>query len=293
MKTIRKLYLQNASGERWGLNGENGVFCTDLAGFGFTLEPSFANVGQGFFPLESADPETQNSIPFTLVFTKASYASYQMFVDWLASAGTVALIYNPAGKQEYHRDVLVNFLQKGELTQVGWLEIPCSFYCITPWYMPHPTLLSIQSSGKDERKRYAYRYTDSLKYGMDSSAGLFATIAGAGHIPAALELFYYGAIKNPQIKLVGNISNKTLGVCSISAVLQDTDVLKFSTKYEASGVKKISAAGVETDLLDALDLSLKPFFHAPVNEPCTVSIESDDFFAGRAELFVYYYYRSV
>ena len=293
MKSIRKLYFQNATGQRWGLNGEDGVYCTDLAGFGFTLEPTFANVGHGFFPLEAADPETQNSVPFTLVFTKAPYESYQMLMDWLAAAGTVTVIYNPTGKQEYCRDVVVNFMQKGERTRVGWLEVPCSFYCITPWYTPYPTLLSIRNNGKDERKRYPYRYTSSLKYGMNSSAGLFTTIAGAGHIPAALELFYYGAIKNPLIKLTGNISNKTHGVCSVAAVLQETDMLKLSTKYEASSIRKISADGLETDLLDALDLSLTPFFHVPVDEPCTVSIESNDFFSGRTELFVYYYYRSV
>lgn len=293
MRSIRKLFLQNASGQRWGLNGENGVYCTDLSGFGFTLGPTFGNVGQGFFFQESEDAETQMSIPFTLVFTKSPYETYQMFCDWLAAAGKLSVVYNPTSKKEYLRDVSVSFIQKGELTRVGWLEIPCSFNCLTPWFLPTPTVFAIHSSGEDERKRYSYRYTDSLKYGMDSSAALSATIAGAGHMPGAIEVTYFGAIKNPQIKLIGNISGRTLGVCSIAAVLESTDVLKFSTKYESSGVKKISASGIETDLLDAIDLSLMPFFHIPVNEPCTVSIESDDFFVGSAEMSVYYYYRSV
>ena len=293
MKTIRKLYFQNASGLRRGLNGEDGIYCTELSGFGFTLEPAFTNIGHGFFPAETADADAQASIPFTLVFTKDPYGSYQILMDWLAAAGTVTIIYNPTGKQEYCRDVIVNFMQKGELTDVGWLEVPCSFYSITPWYQHYPTALTIQKNGKDERKRYTYRYTDTLKYGMDSSAALSTTIVGAGHIPGALELIYCGSIKNPRIKLTGNISNRTLGVCSVAAVLEDTDVLRFSTKYEKSYVKKVSPAGLETDLLDALDLSLTPFFRVPVNEPCTVSIESDDSFSGRAELLVYYYYRSV
>ena len=136
-------------------------------------------------------------------------------------------------------------------------------------------------------------YTDILKYGMDSAAALSATIAGAGHMPGALDLSYYGAIKNPHIKLTGNISGKTIGFCSVATVLEATDVLRFSTKYDESFVKKISASGLETDLLDSVDISLTPFFRVPVNEPCTISIESDDFFSGRAEVLVYYYYRSV
>ena len=42
-----------------------------------------------------------------------------------------------------------------------------------------------------------------------------------------------------------------------------------------------------------LDLSTMPFFHIPVNEPCTLSVEADAAFSGSAELTIYYYYRSV
>ena len=58
-------------------------------------------------------------------------------------------------------------------------------------------------------------------------------------------------------------------------------------------MKKIGADGTETDLLDALDLSMGPFFHIPVNEPCALSIEADTPVTGRASLLIYYYYRSV
>lgn len=293
MKSIRKLYFQNDSGERWGLNGENGVYCTDLAGFGFSFEASFADIGNGFFSGESKSKDVQSAIPFTFVFVKDPYGSYQMLMDWLSGSDKLTIVYDPTGRQEYFKDVVVEFAQKGELNKVGWLEVPCSFLGVTPWYLSKPTLLSIQSAGKDDRKKYTYQYTSTLKYGMDSASALSAIIAGAGHIPAALEMIYYGAIKNPKVKLVGNITGKTFGVCSITTVLEKNDVLVFSTKYESSSVKKIDSAGVETDLLDVLDLSLTPFFHVPVNEPCTISVESDDFFSGRAEIFVYYYYRSV
>ena len=82
-------------------------------------------------------------------------------------------------------------------------------------------------------------------------------------------------------------------ICSVTVVLSEGDQLKLSTRYENSYVKRITAAGVETDLLDVLDLSLTPFFHIPVNEPCTVSIEADSAFTGKADLLIYYYFRSV
>ena len=293
MRSIRKLYFQNASGDRRGLNGENGVYCTDLAGFGFSFESVFSNIGQGFFPVDTAVKDVQSSIPFTLIFTKNAYKAYQDFINWLSAARSLTIVYNPTGDREYFKDIVIDFVQKGELTRVGWLEAPCSLFGVTPWYLPQPTILGIQSSGTDERKRYPYRYTNALTYGMNSSAALSATIAGTGHIPAALELTYYGAARSPKIKLTGNISNKTFGICYIDTALDSADILKLSTKYDNSFVKKISAEGMETDLINNLDLSLTPFFHVPIDEPCTVSIESDDVLSGRADLSVYYYYRSV
>lgn len=293
MRSIRKIAFQNADGERFGLNGENAVYAMSLAGLGFTLAPTFADLGRGFYAPVSDESEPQGTTAFTLVFTKKPYEVYKTLVDWLCAAGTVTLVYNPTGKQEYFKDVIINFLQKTELNAMGWLEIPCSFFSRTPWYMPTPAVLDLGTAGEKRSKRYTYRYNKQLKYGMDSSAALSGTVMGAGHVPGALELTYVGAITNPKIRLVGNISGKTYGVCSVAVTLEPSDTLKFSSRYEQSYVKRINAAGAETDLLDALDLSSTPFFHIPVDEPCTVSIESDAAFSGRADLLIYYYYRSV
>lgn len=293
MRSIRKLYLRNAAGERYGLNGEKGVYASALSGFGFSLSPSFADLNRGFFVPVSTEKEPQNPIAFTMTFTRTPYQSYNALVNWLSSAGTLTIVYSPDGSKEYWRDVSVNFMQKGELSAVGWLEIPCSFQCNTPWYLPAPSSLRLETSGTDESKRYDYVYSDSLRYGSDSTATLSGTIAGAGHIPGSLDLIYHGAITNPKIRLTGNISGKTFGVCSVAVTLAATDRLEVSTRYENSYVKRITAAGVETDLLDVLDLSSNPFFHIPVDEPCTLSIEADAIFTGSADLLIYYYYRSV
>lgn len=269
------------------------MYAHALTGFGFTLSPGFADLGRGFFSPVSDASEPQNTIPFTITFIRHPYETYKALVDWLATAVRLTLVYNPTGAQEFYRDITVNFAQKSEKTEVGWLEVPCSFFCITPWYLPTPTVLDLGTAGKDRSKRYTYRYTESLRYGQDSSASLSGVITGSGHIPGSLEITYRGAIANPRIRLVGNTSGKTYGVCSIESVLTETDTLKISTRYEDAYVRKISAAGEQTDLLDVLDLSSTPFFHLPVDEPCTISVESDAAFTGSADLLVYYYFRSV
>lgn len=290
---MRKLYFQNTVGQRWGLNGDRGVYAHALAGFGFTLSPGFADLGRGFFSSVSNEAEPQNTLPFTITFTKNAYETYESFIDWLSAAKTITVVYDTVGRQEFWRDVSINFIQKGEKNEVGWLECPCSFFCRTPWYLPTPTTLDLGTGGHDSRKRYTYHYTKDLRYGQNSSAVLAGTISGAGHIPGALEVTYRGAITNPKIRLVGNISGNTYGLCSVSTVLLASDMLKFSSRYEDSYVKRIAAGGAETDLLDVLDLSSTPFFHIPVDEPCTISIESDSLFTGTADLLIFYYYRSV
>ena len=285
--------MQNHNKERIRLTGERGIYASSLAGLGFTMTPVFADLNRGFFIPVSDENEPQNTVPFTITFTQNPYQVYKQFADWINTAKTLTIVYSPFGSQEYCRDVCVNFLQKGELNAVGWLEVPCSFYCITPWYLPSPTQLNLESTGIDESKRYDYYYTESFRYGTDSSASLMETIAGAGHIPGSLELRYHGAITNPRIRLTGDVSGRTYGICSVSAVFLASDTLAVSTRYEESYVKRISADGLETDLLDALDLSTTPFFHIPIDEPCTLSIEADAPFVGAADMLVYYYYRSV
>lgn len=234
-----------------------------------------------------------NNATVTLTFTQTPYYSYKSLLDWLTAAGTVTVVYDPTGAQEYCRDVTISSLQKGELNEVGWLDIPCSLLCGTPWYMPYPTELALETSTTDEIKRYDFSYSDELRYGSGSPSTLTCTIAGAGHIPGSLELTYHGAVTNPQIRLTGDVSGKTYGLCALTVVLEASDTLKISTRYENGYVKKVSAGGAETDLLDVLDLSTTPFFHIPVDEPCTISLEADAALDGVAELLIYYYYRSV
>lgn len=289
---MRKLYFQNAAGDRIGLNGQDGIYATSLSGFGFTLNQSFADLSSGFFPPVTDAKDPQNTLAFTLVLTGDAYARHQSLMNWLAAAEKITIVYDPTGSQEYCRDVVVKFIQKGELSTAGWLSMPSSFMCTTPWYLPVPATLQI-SGFANEGKRYAFTYDNELRYGPDSDAYMSAALAGTGHIPGALEVSLRGAIRSPKLKLVGSRTGKVIGICSLPITLAETERLEYSSRYENSYVRKVSADGTVTDLLDVLDLSLTPFFRMPVNEPSTLSVEADAEFIGSAELKAYYYFRSV
>lgn len=293
MRKIRKISLQNASGQRFLMDGTQGVYASNLTGLGFSLDPVFADLQHGFFLPVSAEFEPQQHPAFTVTFTRNAYQMYKRFVDWVASAGALTLVYQPFGEAEYFRDIAITSVQKGELNAVGWLEAPCTCACATPWYLPAPTVLSLEGGSGGTSKRYPYRYSADLRYGSDSAAALSGLVVPAGHIPAALDISFSGAIVNPRIRLRGNVSGKNYGVCSAAVSLGTSDTLRFSSRYERSFLTKVTAAGVETDLLDVLELGTEPFFHVPLEEPCTLTIESDALISGSARVQIYYYFRSV
>ena len=293
MSRARKFYLENAAGERMDLNGEARIYLVDPTGLGITVARSYADLGNGFFTPITSQSMPQQQPGGTLVFTGSQpYADYRRFINWTMSSQDLVLVYLSYGSVEYYRKIDVNYMSKGELTRVGWLEVPVSFATRTPWYRAKPTKLTITNT-KNKEHRYPYRYTSDLIYGGSSGSTFSAAINSGGHVPAALELQYSGSILNPRITLRGEISGDIYGICQINASISTRETLEFSTLVQNSYVRKRSASGEITDLLHTVDLSYEPFFKIPITEPSVLEMEADTSLSGVATLQVYYYFGSV
>lgn len=292
MPTIRKFYLENAAGERFGLQGEAGVYFTEPAGLGYELDPPFADLGRGFFSPLDEELEPQGSVTGTLKFVPPAYSHYRALVDWIASAGSLLLIYCPFGSEEFQKAVSVEYLQKGELDKTRLLSSPVSFFGHSPWRRPVPAEIAMDSGEGQTRARYSGRYPG--RYGGDAAGAMSARISAAGHLPGAVLLRYHGAVTGPEIRLTGAVSGEVYGIARLpGASLQTGDTLELCTLWEDSYVRKISASGAVTDLLPFLDISQDPFFHLPTDEDAVLTMESDAAFSGSAELLAYYYFRTV
>lgn len=292
-KKFRKFYLLNAAGDRFGLNGERGVYLTEPEGLGYVLSPAFADLKNGFFRETETDAEPQQTVAGTLVFVNPNaYSNYRTFVDWANSAGDLRLVYLPFGSTEFYRQVSVNYIQKGELTKTRWLEAPVALFGLSPWYRPEATVLDMAAGATGNRKRYTYRYTPELRYGTAAAAQLSGTVNPAGHVPASLTFEFFGAIVNPVLSLIGVNTGTVYGRAAVTASLLATDTLEYSSMYRNSYIQVRHADGSTTDLLDSVDLSGDPFFRAPVTEPATFAMSSDASFTGQGELQIYYYFRS-
>lgn len=291
---MRKFWLENSIGERRPLNNENGIFLSNPTGLGATLTPTSINMRHGFFSRVAIDEEPQNSISGDLVFARdcCSYADYRGFADWVFAATKLYFIYNPYGEKEFYRRVEVDYLTKTEMARGEWLSVPFNLLCFTPWYSPENVILSVSSGGEDSFK-YDFSYTPNLAYSASYGGDVSASMTSTGHIPAALKVIYRGAIINPIIS-VQNANGVLIGKCKITAQLDHTETLLFSSAYLDSYVVKRKADGTYEDLISKVDLLGDPFFKIPPNEEFALIIEaSDSIQASKVEARVFYYYRTV
>ena len=290
---MRKFYFLNSSGERWPLQGEKGVYITDPTGLGVTLAQTYADLQNGFFVGVSSANEPQSAPHATLLFVRPAYAAYRQLINWLAAAGDLELVYCPYGTEEFHRRVDVQAISKGELDEHAFLACELSLLARSPWFKAAATRLDLASQSADESLRYDIVYTDDLIYGEDATASLSGTLHPDGHVPAAISVTFSGGAASPVISLTGQLTGKLYGACRISDTIASGETLLFSTDYLDSYVRKLSAAGVQTDLLSKIDLDGEPFFRLPLTEPCTLTIAAQAAISGAADVEVFYYYRSV
>lgn len=290
---MRKFYFSDASGERWPLQGEKGVYFSAPSGLGVSLAPSYADLQRGFFLPVATAAEPQGVPHATLVFVRPAYPTYRQLVNWLAAAEELELIYCPYGAEEFHRRVDVQALTKGELDKNAFLSCELSLLARSPWYKAAAVHLDLASQTTDESLRYDITYTDDLIYGDDVTSDLSGTLYPEGHIPAALSVTFYGGAVSPVISLTGDVTGRLYGACRIDDTVAAGETLLFSSDYLDSYVRKRTAQGATVDLLDKIDLDGEPFPRLPLTEPCTLSISAEAAISGAADVAVYYYYRSV
>lgn len=288
---IRKFYLENEIGERKSLNGD--IFLQNPAGLGVSLDPSFANIGMGFFTNITDEEEPQMPVLGDLVLKKKAYAEYKAFVDWIIAAEKLFLIYNPAGNAEYFRQVDLAYITKTELGVGRWLTAPVAFSPLTPWYLPRPLVLTMETA--TAAMRFSFRMDNVLRFPNAGLGNFTVELQNSGHIPAAIRFEFSGSVESPKLDLTDAVSSEVYGSCRIDTSTEAGEVLIISTEYLQPKAEKISLGGSHTDLLDFLDVSNDPFFRVPPGRLCRLrfSSASESPITGAANAKIYEYFRTV
>lgn len=289
----RKIYIQNDLGSRIALNGENGITIVDSTGFGVDTSEDFADIGHGFFSPVRTDKYPQQSVAGTLMFQGLdTFAMYKSFADFLMRSARLYIVAElVSGAGAYMKEVRINFLTKGERKK-NYLEVPVSFISLTPWFQN--VKLNIRL---DRAPAVATRFGTSIfGSGLFTAAfdsGFTTEIPVNGQLPAVLELTFAGSVSNPRIELRGQETGKLLCRCAVSATLSAGDRLEYSANPVNAYIRKVSAGGTVTDLMDRVDPSSDPFALIPISEPSLLTFSGDAEPDGSAEASIRYYYRSI
>lgn len=291
---MRKFYLEDQNGERVPLNNETGIFLYNPEGLGIEYSHDYGESGSGFF-MRIKDGVSQLETSFTLVmppdgFSESSYERYKKFLDWIYKAEELYFVYNPYGNNEYYKHIEFRSIEKTEYDKYGSLQPKVAIVPLTPWYLPNPIHINFGEES-EYALRFDYEYTDELVYGVGSQ-DYTAEVESVGHIPSAIKLTYKGQVINPIFTLRGAATRKVYGECKVDGNFVSTDTIEFSTAEQDSYIKKIDKNGVETDLLDSIDITTNPFFRIPLSEPCEVTLSGEGIL-GKITMLQYVYYRGV
>lgn len=282
---MRKFYIEDSTGFRYGLNGEQDIWLTEPNGLGASFYTSYAEIGGGFFKPVYSDA-SQGAVTGNITFLTDVYGAYQTFTTWLMKASALFLIYQPTDT-EYRAQVKVNFISKSEINRGRWMTVPMSFSLTTPWYAPSPVSLDIVPTPADVM-RYSFRY-DLARYGASAAGNMTAVVQSTGHIPASFDFTYVGELVNPAITLTGQGSGTVYGRIGIATSLAPGDTLEVSTRYLDSYIR----SALQGDLLPYVNLSYDPFPHIPLDEPVVIAITATNTLTGVITLAVNNYYRTV
>lgn len=294
MRPIRSFALINAVGDRYDLNGADGIYASDPTGLGLSLSPVMGDVGRGFFAILSDESEPQLPCGFTVTFTDRAnaYDQYFALARWLAAAGDALLLaYAPTPETEYLRSVSVTRISKSEKDQVGWLPVGVELRPRTPWYLPTPLDVPVEDQS-DKLLRFPWRM-DRARYDLTDRSRFSAELPPGGDVPAAIRFVYSGsAVADPELTLTGLLTGTVYGRCVIHTSLAADETLDYFSGYLTGHVRKITATGAVVDLTDALDPANDNYMRLPVAEPASLAFAVNGQ-PGRATAEVDYFFRTV
>lgn len=286
---MRKFSIQNQYGEKIELQGGS-IFFHSPEGLGFANKVEYME-SDSFFIATRREPEQVLKSGSLLFKPQGAYQSYFDFVNWLLSAETLTLGYNPSGTQ-YYMDVDVISIDKGELTTGGALDVPVTFAPISPIYSP--LNLNLQIGGGDLGSIKMYNYTYPHQYAATGVSGEIEFTVDA-QISSDFSFVIEGPVSEPVITATRLDTNAVIGEIDLSSVsVTAGEVLRFSTVPTSAGATLETSGGAQ-DLTSYLGLSsnVPTFFQLPANVPVQFALTAESISGVTVDIRVYRYYRSV
>ena len=131
----RLFAIENDAGEKWDLNGNQGIFLYSPSGLGIKDELITSDLGYGFFRDLNNKKVPSEPIVGDLLFLPGNpYKIYRDFLSFVFNSKKLKILYRPYGTDTYYIDGRFEYLEKEELDKSGTLIVPFNFKPFTLWY---------------------------------------------------------------------------------------------------------------------------------------------------------------
>jgi len=185
---IRKLYLENTSGNRFNFDYRTGCLISALSGLGFAQELTYLKYDTFYDRVEADQPLTE--VQGTLTFLKG-YRCYTAFLEYLKLGEKgLKLVYETDDSAFCYVDV--KSLSKQELV-AGTLQCQVVFQKTSLWLKSQVFTIQVNedATGKVYPYQYPYRYSSSYE------GKIIIHNRGVQKAPLFIEIF--GAVDEPEI----------------------------------------------------------------------------------------------
>jgi hypothetical protein len=187
---IRKLYLENTSGNRFNFDYRSGCLISSLSGLGFSQELTYLKYDTFYDRVDQTQP--LSDIQATLTFLKG-YRSYTEFLEYLKLGEKgLKLVYETDDSAFCYVDVKT--LTKQELV-AGTLQSQITFQKLSLWLKSQ--VFTIQVNGDSIGKVYSYQYP--YRYSASFEGKIKIQNRGVQKAPLLIEIF--GMVDEPEIIL--------------------------------------------------------------------------------------------
>lgn len=228
---------------------------TEPSDNGFTLDLSV--ISSDIEDIITKVVQKKQVITMNVIQYQNAYNKTNILANWIQKYSTaqykMCLEYNDTTQIKYCEGKVTN-LTKGEKDEFGEIIQRLSFTMSTPYFIRQEQTINIQVSNVGKKYPFAYPYS----YGMSKVENNEINNIYILDIPLIVTIF--GSISNPTISLVDE-NNDIYNTVKFSGLILDENE-RIVINSAQRKIYKISANGIETDIVSLTDPSKDTFLRA-------------------------------
>ena len=236
---IRKLYLQNKSGEVYYFDYRSATLISNLDGLGFEHDLTYLKYGNVYDRVDRASTLTE--IKATLTFLKG-YRGYTSFLEYLKGVDDEFTLYYGINEFKYCK-VDIKSISKSEIAY-GVLQCGIIFNKLSPWLKEK--VVSIEANGDSTGKVYPFTYPYTYSKSYEGRINISNT--GITKAPLKVEIY-------PEVNILKN--NEIIS--KLKLYLESDDCLITVSADSINQFMQITESGITRNIYENQDFTCDNF----------------------------------